>query len=71
MTEQSLTYALKTDDVINPSFVTKIVTDFRYCHKLTVIDSIGRLLNVLCTFNLRPVSTGQNAYKKQMLIKTN
>ena len=29
----------------------------------------GRLLNVLCTFNLRPVSTGEADLKKALLIK--
>ena len=31
--------------------------------------SPGRLLNVLCTFNLRPVSTGKADFKKAFLIK--
>ena len=29
----------------------------------------GRLLNVLCTFNLRPASTGEADLKKALLIK--
>ena len=29
----------------------------------------GRLLNVLSTFNLRPVSTGDPDFKKKLLIK--
>ena len=29
----------------------------------------GRLLNVLCTFNLRPVPTGEADFKKAFLIK--
>ena len=29
----------------------------------------GRLLNVICTFNLRPVSTGKADLKKALLIK--
>ena len=29
----------------------------------------GRLLNVLCRFNLRPVSTGEADLKKAFLIK--
>ena len=29
----------------------------------------GCLLNVLCTFNLRPVSTGETDFKKALLIK--
>ena len=31
--------------------------------KLDVHETSRRLLNVLCTFNLRPVSTGENLCK--------
>ena len=36
-----------------------------------IVDTgrLGRLLNVLCTFNLHPVSTGEADLKKALLIK--
>ena len=43
-------------------------TKYKICFHIMMVISIRRFLNVLCTLNLCPVSTGEADLKKALLI---
>ena len=78
----NIKYVSMDTNILNIKYVSMVISIRQHLsyiwsfigEKLSNTDPVdtgrpGRLLKVLCTFNLRPMSTGEADFKKSLLIK--